>query len=335
MSNSTKPNSKWKQRPFRKPQTKIVLFGLFLAGCTAWAQDSAVAAAQQAGLQSAQQVQQDMMATGQASLQAMQQLGQFDHLLSQQIQTLGVDTNGYIFTIPPWNAWKVFPWNHLDLSVKPGVVEPGTRVRIKWRGSDYAAVYYTTDGWTPTLASNRYAGPIAINATTHLQVVGISWNCNIGNWCRNWTRSPIVDAYYRVTSGAQVSRSPAVVTNGMLRAGTLLKLVTGAEVNSISARPGDKIPLLLAQDIKIGDSVVIPKGTPVDAFLTQAAPQNGRHTPGLLVFQVRSLKLSGVTIKLRGGETMEGRIGRTSSQAVIEPGMNVNATVAADVILRL
>lgn len=334
MSNSTKPNSKWQQRPFQGPQATFILFALVLAGCTAWAQDSAVAASQQAGLQSAQQAQQDMMAAGQASLQAMQQLGQFDQLVIQQMHALGVDTNGYIFKIPPWNAWKVVPGNHLDLSVKPGVVEPGTRVRIKWRGSDYAAVYYTTDGWTPTLVSNRYAGPIAINATTHLQVVGISWNCNLGNWCRNWTRSPIVDAYYRIKSGAQVSSSPALVTNGMLHAGTLLKLVTGAEVNSISARPGHKIPLLLAQDIKIGDSVVIPKGTPVDAFLTQAVPQNGPRTPGLLVFQVRSLKASGVTVKLLGGETMEGRIGRTSSEAVIEPGMNVNATVAADVFLR-
>jgi hypothetical protein len=97
---------------------------------------------------------------------------------------------------------------------------------------------------------------------------------------------------------------------------------------------GDKIPLLLDQDIKVGETVVAAKGTPVDAVLTVADHAAKRNVPGDLVFEVRSLNVHGVSIPLKGGETLEGEGGRKPKEAVIEPGMAVTVAVAADTTLK-
>jgi hypothetical protein len=39
-----------------------------------------------------------------------------------------------------------------------------------------AALFYTTDGTRPTLSSKRYAGPIAVSATTKLQALAFDVN---------------------------------------------------------------------------------------------------------------------------------------------------------------
>jgi hypothetical protein len=193
-------------------------------------------------------------------------------------------------------------------------------------------VYYTLDGWSPILASTRYTGPITINGPVHRQAIGIGWNCL--DVCKHWTRSETVDAYYDVTPNAQTSSIPTVVTDGLLRAGTMLKLKTAAEARSDSAKPGDKVSLLLDQDVMVGATVVIPKGTSVDAVLTQVATPAGRHRPGLLVVATRSLQGVRAPIQMLGSETMEGRFGQNAEQAIIEPGMTLYARVAVDTKLR-
>jgi hypothetical protein len=318
---------------------KTVFIALLLMVAVARAQDAATMAAQQAtmaaqqaGQQAGQQAMQDMMTAGQTALLVQQQIDQFNQQTLLQMQIAGVDTHRYVLNIPAWNDWKVASWNHLDLSVKPGVVKTGTQVRIRWRGGDYAAVYFTLDGWSPTLASTRYTGPITINGPVHLQAIGIGWNCLYV--CKDWTRSETVDAYYDVTPNAQSSNNPTVVSDGMLRAGTMLKLKTAAEARSDSAKPGDKVSLLLDQDVTVGDTVVIPKGTSVDAVLTQVTTPAGPHRPGLLVVAIRSLQGVRASIQLLGSETMEGRSGQNAEQAIIEPGMTLYAKVAADTKLR-
>jgi hypothetical protein len=314
---------------------KTVFLALLLMVPVARAQDAATMAsqqatmaAQQAGLQAAQQNQDMMNAAQQTALLVQQQIDQFNQQTLLQMQIAGIDPNKYALSIPAWKDWKVASGNHLDLSVKPGVVKTGTQVRIRWRGGDYAAVYYTLDGWSPTLASTRYTGPIIINGPVHLQAIGIGWNCVYV--CKDWTRSETVDAYYDVSPNAQSSSNPTVVSDGLLRSGTMLKLKTGAEARSDSAKSGDKVSLLLDQDVTVGDTVVIPKGTPVDAVLTQVATPAGPHRPGLLVVAIRSLQGVRAPIQLLGSETMEGRSGQNAEQAIIEPGMTLYAKVAAD-----
>jgi hypothetical protein len=82
------------------------------------------------------------------------------------------------------------------ISVKPGLVKPGTAVRIKWRASDFAWVYYSTDGSTPTTKSAIYKGPIFINGPTHLQAIAAA---------PGLAPSKVFDAYYDVAP----SKTPA------------------------------------------------------------------------------------------------------------------------------
>ena len=57
--------------------------------------------------------------------------------------------------------------NQPIISIDTGLLGVGTQVTITSPSKD-AAIFYTTDGWTPTSSSTRYTGPIAINADMRL-----------------------------------------------------------------------------------------------------------------------------------------------------------------------
>jgi hypothetical protein len=132
----------------------------------------------------------------------------------------------------------------------------------------------------------------------------------------------------------KLSQTAPLVTDGGLHAGTRLRLITSTEVSSQTAQVGDKIPLLLDQDIKVGDTVVAAKGTSVDGIFVIVDPADKRSGPGDMVFEVRTLNVQGKQIPLTGGETLEGQPGRTPKDAAIEPGMVVTVSVAADTPLK-
>jgi len=262
--------------------------------------------------------QQAMQASQQASQQAMQDLQQASQQAAQQAMQNMMNT----YT-PTANAWPVFGVpNQPSLSVKSGNVKPGTKVRIKWRYADnYAAVYYTTDGWTPTTSSALYEGPIPIDNTTQLQAIAVS-PC--------MTRSPVAHAEYTVLGPRSPTPPLALSADGVLHSGTRLHLATSSTVSSKTAHVGDKIGILLDQDVKAGDVVVLPKGTPFPVVLTVARPAARHDMPGNLAFDVYSINAQGKSIRVSGGETLEGEAGWKPKEAVIEPGMNFTVVVAAD-----
>jgi hypothetical protein len=165
--------------------------------------------------------------------------------------------------------------------------------------------------------------------------------------------SPIASAKY-IVRGAQTPTQPlALSTDGVLHAGTRLHLVTSSTVNSKTAQVGDNFKLMLDQDVVVGNTVVLPKGTPVDATVTQADPAGHAGAPGDVSFEVHSLTVRGKQIDLKGGETLEGanHYGRTKGlflvpvvglaslalrgdEAEIKPGMTLTASVAAETPLQ-
>ncbi len=272
---------------------------------------------QDAGMMAAQQAQQAAQQATQAAQQAIDQA-----TITSQQATINMQqamANASPSSSCPGPVIGVA--NQPTFSVKPGNVAAGTVVRIK-SATHYAVIYYTTDGWSPNKTSTRYTGPITINAETHLQAIALG---------PDLLHSSIARADYTVNGSATAPvQQPPLTTDGVLRAGTTLRLVTNSEVSSQSAEVGDKIPLLLDQDVRVGDTVVAAKGTPVSAVLTIADPAAKHYVPGDLVFEVRSLNVQGKTLSLSGGETLEGQAGRNPKEAVIKPGMVVNATVTAD-----
>jgi hypothetical protein len=318
------------------------VLGSFSSAAVAIAQDPATSPMQQAAQASQQAMQQVAQQAAlfnqqlsQSSRLAMQQASQFNQQvmdaarqssLEQQIAGLQAarQRRHRCLNAPPLDAEPTIDNDNLPFfSVKPGRVKAGTTVRIKWRASQYDTVYYSTDGWTPTIISTLYTGSIPINQTTHFQAFAIG----PGN-----VRSAIVRADYRVdrAGSAPPIEQSVQINGGLLRAGTSLRLAAGSTVSSAFARVGDKAPLVLDQDVKSGGRVVAAKGTPVDAVFTYADPAAGADA-GDLVFEVHSLNIQGKKIPLLGAEFLEGQ---THQQAIIQPGMPVIATVATDTPLK-
>ena len=209
-------------------------------------------------------------------------------------------------------------------SVASGTVPAGTKVSIRSE-THYAALYYTTNGWTPTTQSAKYTGPVTINSNTHLEVIAVG---------PNFLRSVVERADYRVPSSpAPVLETTVLVPeDGMLRAGTPVRVAfAGKEIDSESAAVGDEITVVLDEPVKLGETVLAPKGAPVHAALTFADPGRG-SAPGDLVFEIRSLEVAGKHVPLFGGETIEGLKG--GKNATIKPGMTAMAFVAADTLLK-
>ena len=310
---------------------KTALLILFLSCAFAYGQDDAGAAAMQA----AQQAQNDAMQAAQQAQQAAQQAMQDSQQASQQAMQ---DSQNAVNSEPSIGLTGL-----PTFSVKAGAVKPGTTVRIKC-STHYAAIYYTTNGWTPTSASRRYTGPIPIQATTQLQAIAQA---------PNMVHSLIARAVYTVQGSTAATQALVLSADGVLRAGTRLHLVTQGTADSKTTQVGDEIRILLNQDVKMGDAVLVPKGTPVEATITQADSAGHAGAPGDLAFEVHSLAVRGIQIPLRGGETLEGAahynsryflfmpvvgiipaLAARGDEAQIKPGMTFTAAVAADTPLQ-
>lgn len=286
-------------------RTLLVFLLLVVSASFAQAQDAAAQAAQQ------QAIQQSVLNAQQAP-QATQ--------LSQQAQQLATQSD----PTPVCCSFAGKP----KFSVKPGTYASPKTVKItdSTRG---AIIYYTTDGWTPTTASNRYMGPITISSTTNLQAIAVfPYYARYG---QGYGRSLVVSAQYNITSPAATPPSPqnpsppsaeAVppATDGplTLAQGTPVPLTFGADVSSKTASVGDQIPLTLSEDLEVGNVAVAAKGSTTFALITQVDKTGIGGGPGDITFQVDSLTVNGTVIKLRGFATREGEA-KPPNAAVLIP----------------
>jgi hypothetical protein len=194
------------------------------------------------------------------------------------------------------SAHKIKAAHRPTFSVESGKLTAGTMVSIS-SSTRNAAIYYTTDGWMPTPESTRYTGPIAINAPTHLQAIAQE---------PNTAQSLIAQANYTV-NGPHVPEPEAIAISGsVLHSGTPLRLVTNSMISSNTAQVGDKINLLLDEDLKANGAVVVPKGTPVQATITTTYKAGLYATPGYVAFRATSLTVHGKEIPLRCTEALLG-----------------------------
>jgi len=130
-----------------------------------------------------------------------------------------------------------------QFSVKSGEVKAGTTVSISCPTKN-AVIYYTTTGWTPTTSSRRYTGPVILLATTQLQAIAVA---------PDMASSFYASASYKVKGPALTVFPLKIGADGVLHAKTRLHLATNSTVSSKNAKIGDKIPILLDQDVKVGD----------------------------------------------------------------------------------
>jgi hypothetical protein len=110
------------------------------------------------------------------------------------------------------------------------------------------------------------------------------------------------------TGGANDASQPACTPSGgcLLRDSTEVPLRFATDVNSKSAHEGDPVEFLLDEDLKVGDTVVIPKGAHAVATVSAAKKAGMMGKPGELNVQLQYLVAGNNHIHLRGTKGREG-----------------------------
>ena len=106
---------------------------------------------------------------------------------------------------------------------------------------------------------------------------------------------------------AAAVQAPAVQAGLLtLIAGTPITLAVSQEVNSSTHRAGDTFPLTVLNDVRIGDTVVIPRGTPARGEITWRTGKGAFGKSGKIEFSLRYIDLGGQHIPVTGDYRQEG-----------------------------
>jgi hypothetical protein len=189
--------------------------------------------------------------------------------------------------------------------VKPGHYPGPITVRLKTKARS-AAIYYTTDGWTPTTESTRYTGPIRITETTHLQAVAVGPTLlrtfvSSATYILPTPASQGLDAAIDAVPAANEMKGPVSLPEG-----TEVPLVFATAVSTKTAQVGDPVRLTLAHDLRVAGVLVAAKGTPASGTVLLSDKPSYQGQPGVLQFAVNSLDLPEGPLPLRGFEELDG-----------------------------
>ncbi len=105
----------------------------------------------------------------------------------------------------------------------------------------------------------------------------------------------------------------------VLKEGTEVPLVFSADLNSKTAVDDDTVNMTLADDLKVGDIVVVKKGAPAVATVTNAHKAGMMGKPGELSIRLEYVKSDDQRLRLRGnkGKEGEGKVGATVALTVL------------------
>jgi hypothetical protein len=268
------------------------------------AQDPAAQAAQQAAQNAMQQAMQQAQA---AAAEAMRQSQDAAQQTAQLNQQAAMNAANAPYVIPP----AATP----SISKKSGSYNSVFIVRLK-SSTRGAVIYYTTDGWTPTVDSLRYTGPISIDSSTKLQAIAVA---------PNRQRSLVASAQFTFpmppasTTAAAPLPTPFLDPSGkyILPCDTPVHLVFSEDVNEKKAEVGDRVPMVLAEDFAAGDMIFAKKGTPVEAIVVESDGSRAGGVPGILSFKVQSFQAGNVAVYLHGAATKEGQAKLPNATALI------------------
>ncbi|MGC1257956.1 MAG: hypothetical protein WA867_20515 [Candidatus Acidiferrales bacterium] len=105
----------------------------------------------------------------------------------------------------------------------------------------------------------------------------------------------------------------------VLKEGTEVPLAFSADLNSKTAVDDDTVSMTLADDLKVGDVVVVRKGAPAVATVTNAHKAGMMGKPGELSIPLEYVKSDDQRLRLRGnkGKEGEGKVGATVALTVL------------------
>jgi hypothetical protein len=138
-----------------------------------------------------------------------------------------------------------------------------------------------------------------------------------------------------------VTSAPKTTANVVLPDGTEVKLITIEEISSKKAIQDDLLTFKIAEDVKIGNNVVIAKGAIAKGIVTNAKKKGMMGRSGELNIRIESTEtVDGQTIKLRSTKSGEGgdKVGTTVALTVLFGPLGLlkrgkDAVIKADTVL--
>jgi hypothetical protein len=114
----------------------------------------------------------------------------------------------------------------------------------------------------------------------------------------------------------QAENAPAPV---VLKEGTEVSLAFAQDLSSKTAVDDDRVSMTLDDDLKVGDVVVVKKGAPAVATITNAKKAGMIGKAGELSIRLEYLKADESRIRLRGskGKEGEGKVGTAVALTVL------------------
>jgi hypothetical protein len=101
-----------------------------------------------------------------------------------------------------------------------------------------------------------------------------------------------------------------------LPARTPIRMTLLKPVSSKTSLPGEQFSLSVSEDIKINNTVVIPKGTAAIGEVIHAQKAKGFGKAGELLVTVRHIELNGIKIKMRSFQPLQGNDKTNTTLAV-------------------
>lgn len=119
-----------------------------------------------------------------------------------------------------------------------------------------------------------------------------------------------IAALVTTSLSAQTGPTPAATTVSagalLLNAGTPITLAVSQEVNSSINEAGDTFPLTVLNDVAIGNTIVIPRGTPAVGEITWRTGKGAFGKSGKMELSLRYIELNGQRIPVTGDFRQEG-----------------------------
>lgn len=129
--------------------------------------------------------------------------------------------------------------------------------------------------------------------------------------------------------------------------GLAIPLVTVDALSSKTSVKGDMVALQTAADVRIGDILVVPRGTPATGQIADARKKGAMGMKGQLTLRPLYLRAGGTVIRITGAADRKGSLpagsaigfvlsaGFTGRSAVIPAGTPLDATVERATTVRV
>lgn len=121
-------------------------------------------------------------------------------------------------------------------------------------------------------------------------------------------------------SDSPIPEAPPPTARLRLPAMTPVYVKLGQEMASNRNKSGDRFPLVVAEDVRVGESVVIPAGTPGEGEVIHAAKSGGGGKPGELLLAARFVRVIDIDVRLRSmvlGKAGKERTGETLAASFV------------------